>query len=169
MSSALTPTPHTPSASWSEQLLRLHIDVWLVGLLAAVGCMGLAVLYSASGGSESEVFAQFQRLVLGFVVMITLAQVRQIRRSDRSSTSLADVALPLSAVPIASPADSLAGVAERYAVTVGYGRHVLTGPVHTLDIETGVGANRTKDQNDIYETAAIANPAGAAHSQLCWV
>ncbi len=75
MSSALTPTPHTPSATWSERLLKLHIDVWLVGLLAAVGCMGLAVLYSASGGSANEVFAQFQRLVLGFVVMITLAQV----------------------------------------------------------------------------------------------
>lgn len=75
MSSALTPTPHTPSASWSERLLRLHIDVWLLGLLAAVGSMGLLVLYSASGGSSAEVFAQFQRLLLGFVVMITLAQV----------------------------------------------------------------------------------------------
>jgi len=75
MSSALTPTPHTPSASWSERLLRLHIDVWLLGLLAAVGGMGLLVLYSASGGSSAEVFAQFQRLMLGFVVMITLAQV----------------------------------------------------------------------------------------------
>ncbi len=75
MSSALTPAPHTPSATWSERLLRLHIDVWLVGLLAAVGSMGLLVLYSASGGSGSEVFAQFQRLLLGFVVMVTLAQV----------------------------------------------------------------------------------------------
>jgi len=75
MSSALTPTPHTPSASWSERLLRLHIDVWLLGLLAAVGGMGLLVLYSASGGSSAEVFAQFQRLMLGFAVMITLAQV----------------------------------------------------------------------------------------------
>ncbi len=75
MSSALTPTPHTPSATWSERLLRLHIDVWMAGLLAAVGGMGLLVLYSASGGSTSEVFAQFQRLLLGFVVMITLAQV----------------------------------------------------------------------------------------------
>lgn len=75
MSSALTPAPHTPSSTWSERLLRLHIDIWLMGLLAAVGCLGLAVLYSASGGSASEVFAQFQRLMLGFVVMITLAQV----------------------------------------------------------------------------------------------
>ncbi len=56
--------------------------------------------------------------------------------------------------------DRFAGVAERYAVTVGYGRHVLTGPVHTLDIETGVGANRTKDQDDIYETAAIGTLGG---------
>lgn len=75
MSTALTPAPHSPAATWSERLLRLHVDVWLVGLLAAVGCMGLLVLYSASGGSAAEVFAQFQRLVLGFVVMITLAQV----------------------------------------------------------------------------------------------
>ena len=56
--------------------------------------------------------------------------------------------------------DRFAGIAERYAVTVGYGRHVLTGPVHTLDIETGVGANRTKDQDDIYETAAIGTLGG---------
>ena len=75
MSSALTPTPHSPASTWSERLLRMHIDIWLVGLLAAVGSLGLAVLYSASGGSASEVFAQFQRLVLGFVVMFTLAQV----------------------------------------------------------------------------------------------
>ncbi len=75
MSSALTPSPHTPASTWMERLLRLHIDIWLVALLAAVGCMGLAVLYSASGGSGTEVFAQFQRLVLGFVVMAVLAQV----------------------------------------------------------------------------------------------
>jgi len=56
--------------------------------------------------------------------------------------------------------DRFAGVAERYAVTVGYGRHVLLGPTHKLDIETGVGANRTKDQNDIYETAAIGTLGG---------
>jgi len=75
MSSALTPPQHTPSATWSEQLLRLHIDVWLLGLLAAVGCLGLVVLYSSSGGDSREVFAQFQRLTLGFIVMCVLAQV----------------------------------------------------------------------------------------------
>ena len=56
--------------------------------------------------------------------------------------------------------DRFAGIAERYAVTLGYGRHVLTGPIHTLDIEAGVGANRTRDQDDIYETAAIATFGG---------
>lgn len=56
--------------------------------------------------------------------------------------------------------DRFAGIAERYAATVGYGRHLLTGPTHTLDIETGVGANRTRDQEDIYETAAIATFGG---------
>ncbi|MBA4286348.1 MAG: DUF481 domain-containing protein [Xanthomonadaceae bacterium] len=61
---------------------------------------------------------------------------------------------------IAYDNDRFAGVAERYAVTLGYGRHLLTGPVHTLDIETGVGANRTRDQDDLYETAAIATFGG---------
>ena len=56
--------------------------------------------------------------------------------------------------------DRFAGVAERYALTLGYGRHVLTGPIHTLDVETGLGANRTRDQDDIYETAAIATFGG---------
>ncbi len=53
----------------------MHIDIWLVALLAAVCCVGLAVLYSASGGSSKEVFAQFERLLLGFAVMAALAQV----------------------------------------------------------------------------------------------
>ncbi|MES2684006.1 MAG: rod shape-determining protein RodA [Pseudomonadota bacterium] len=75
MSTALTPAPHSPASTWSERLLRMHIDIWLVGLLAAVACMGLSVLYSASGGDTGEPFAQFQRLMLGLVVMITLAQV----------------------------------------------------------------------------------------------
>lgn len=56
--------------------------------------------------------------------------------------------------------DRFAGIAERYAVTVGYGRHLLTGPTHTLDFETGVGANRTRNQDDIYDTAAIVTLGG---------
>lgn len=56
--------------------------------------------------------------------------------------------------------DRFAGVSERYAVTVGYGRRVLTGPTHRLDVETGVGANRTRDQADVYKTAAIGTLGG---------
>lgn len=56
--------------------------------------------------------------------------------------------------------DRFAGVAERYAATVGYGRRVLTGPRHRLEVETGVGANRARDQDDVYETAAIGTLGG---------
>jgi len=51
--------------------------------------------------------------------MLTQAQVRRVRRSNRSSTTVADVALPLTAVPIASPDDALAGVAERLSIDEG--------------------------------------------------
>jgi len=56
--------------------------------------------------------------------------------------------------------DRFAGIAERYAATVGYGRHVLRGERHKLDVEIGVGANRTRDQDEIYETAAIGTLGG---------
>jgi putative salt-induced outer membrane protein len=56
--------------------------------------------------------------------------------------------------------DRFAGIAERYAATVGYGRHVLRNKRHKLDIEIGVGANRTRDQDEIYETAAIGTLGG---------
>lgn len=75
MSTALTPKPHSPATSWGERLHRLHIDPWLVSLLAAVGVLGLVILYSASGQSMGYVIAQLQRLLLGFSVMVLLAQV----------------------------------------------------------------------------------------------
>jgi rod shape determining protein RodA len=75
MSTALTPKPHSPATSWGERLHRLHIDPWLVSLLASVGVLGLVILYSASGQSLAYVIAQLQRLLLGFSVMVLLAQV----------------------------------------------------------------------------------------------
>lgn len=42
--------------------------------------------------------------------------------------------------------DLFGGFRERTAETVGYGRHVLTGPVHLLDAEIGGGARQTKEQ-----------------------
>ena len=71
---ALTPTPKT-ALSFSEQLNRWHLDLWLIALLACIGALGLVVLYSASGSSVSYVVNQLERLALGFVVMAVLAQV----------------------------------------------------------------------------------------------
>lgn len=59
---------------WTERLARWHFDLWLGLLLGAVGTIGLIVLYSASGHSLDMVISQAQRLVLGFTVMILLAQ-----------------------------------------------------------------------------------------------
>lgn len=42
--------------------------------------------------------------------------------------------------------DLFGGFRERTAETVGYGRHVLTGPVHALDAEIGAGARQTEEQ-----------------------
>jgi putative salt-induced outer membrane protein len=42
--------------------------------------------------------------------------------------------------------DLFGGVRERTSETAGYGRHVLSGPVHHLDLEAGVGARQTEAQ-----------------------
>jgi putative salt-induced outer membrane protein len=42
--------------------------------------------------------------------------------------------------------DRFAGVAERYALSGGYGRHIIATPTQTLDIEAGAGFNRTRDE-----------------------
>jgi putative salt-induced outer membrane protein len=43
--------------------------------------------------------------------------------------------------------DLFGGFRERTAETAGYGRHLLTGPVHLLDIEIGAGARQTEEQD----------------------
>lgn len=40
--------------------------------------------------------------------------------------------------------DLFGGIRERTSETVGYGRNVLTGPVHLLDLEIGAGARQTE-------------------------
>ncbi len=42
--------------------------------------------------------------------------------------------------------DLFGGYRERTSEVIGYGRHVLTGPVHTLDLEIGAGARQTEEQ-----------------------
>lgn len=41
--------------------------------------------------------------------------------------------------------DLFSGIRERTSETVGYGRHLLTGPVHVLDLEAGAGARQTRE------------------------
>lgn len=57
--------------------------------------------------------------------------------------------------------DRFAGVAERYTLTGGYGRHLLKGPAHRLDLEVGAGANRTRpgDRNR-FETSVVGTFGG---------
>jgi rod shape determining protein RodA len=71
--SVITSAPK-PVRSWGSWFARWHFDLVLGLLLLAVSGVGLFVLYSASGQSIGMVISQAQRLVLGFVVMVLLAQ-----------------------------------------------------------------------------------------------
>lgn len=53
--------------------------------------------------------------------------------------------------------DRFAPVRERTSETLGYGRHVLTGPVHVLDLEVGAGARQSQinEQPRYWEDDAI--------------
>ncbi len=57
--------------------------------------------------------------------------------------------------------DLFGGFRERTAETIGYGRHVLTGPVHSLDAEIGAGWRQTKEQETgDKESEAIGRAGG---------
>ncbi len=64
-----------PVGSWGAWFARWHFDLVLGVLLMTVSAVGLFVLYSATGQSLNMVISQAQRLVLGLVVMMALAQV----------------------------------------------------------------------------------------------
>jgi rod shape determining protein RodA len=63
--------PEPTLADWLE---RFHVDLWLLILLLLLGGIGLAVVYSGSGHSNSAVLAQGQRLLMGLVIMVIAAQ-----------------------------------------------------------------------------------------------
>ena len=71
--SVITSAPK-PVNSWSTWFARWHFDLALGLLLMAVSALGLFVLYSATGQSVSMVASQAERLLLGMVVMVVLAQ-----------------------------------------------------------------------------------------------
>ncbi|GAC1634308.1 MAG: hypothetical protein NVS9B10_30300 [Nevskia sp.] len=57
--------------------------------------------------------------------------------------------------------DRFAGIAERYALSLGYGRHLLATPRQTLDVEAGGGANYSRNEGSERFTAhAIATLGG---------
>ncbi|MEC7121165.1 MAG: FtsW/RodA/SpoVE family cell cycle protein, partial [Pseudomonadota bacterium] len=57
------------------RLERLHIDLWLLCLLAIAAAVGLITLYSASAQDVGLVIRQGVSFLVGFVVMLTLAQI----------------------------------------------------------------------------------------------
>jgi rod shape determining protein RodA len=65
---------HKPDPTLADWLERWHVDWLLLLPLLAVAALGLLVLYSASGHSMALVIGQLQRLVLGLLVMVAVAQ-----------------------------------------------------------------------------------------------
>jgi len=72
--SSLTALPPGPEPGFGDWLARAHLDLWLAVIVALLAALGLFVLYSASGHSSEMVISQAQRLALGVVVMLVLAQ-----------------------------------------------------------------------------------------------
>ena len=53
---------------------KAHLDLWLFIGLIVISSYGLLVLYSASGGSESMFQSRIIQIILGFAVMMIMAQ-----------------------------------------------------------------------------------------------
>jgi len=56
-------------------LRSLHLDGFLLGLLGAVACFGLFVLYSALGENMAQWVGQVGRLALAIVMLVLIAQI----------------------------------------------------------------------------------------------
>lgn len=65
---------HSPAQLVAGWLSRLRYDGLLLGLLAAICTLGLAILYSATGGDADEVISQGIRLLMGMAMMLFIAQ-----------------------------------------------------------------------------------------------
>ncbi|RJS94643.1 rod shape-determining protein RodA [Salinisphaera sp. Q1T1-3] len=70
-----TTTANDDPSTLSEWLVYWRIDLPLAAALICGGLLGLFVLYSASGRSDTIVFDQAVRLGVGLVGMVVLAQV----------------------------------------------------------------------------------------------
>ncbi len=66
--------PRKPEPGLGDWLETWHIDLPLLLMLLIVATIGLFVQYSASGHSIPAVWSQVQRLLLGLVAMVAVAQ-----------------------------------------------------------------------------------------------
>jgi rod shape determining protein RodA len=65
----------TFSRVYRRWLDKPRLDLPLLGALAVLALLGLAVLYSASGGDWRQVAGQALRLALGFAVLLVVARI----------------------------------------------------------------------------------------------
>jgi len=74
--------PQTPAQ-------RLHLDIFLLIPMLAIMTMGLLVLFSASEGDWNTVNRQIRNFVVGFGVLLVVAQIRPdtLQRWRRCCTS----------------------------------------------------------------------------------
>ncbi len=66
--------PRKPEPGMGDWLETWHIDLPLLLMLLAIAGVGLFVQYSASGHSMPAVWSQVQRVALGLVAMVAVAQ-----------------------------------------------------------------------------------------------
>ncbi len=66
--------PRKPEPGLGDWLETWHVDLPLLLLLLCVATIGLFVQYSASGHSVPAVWSQVQRLILGLIAMVAVAQ-----------------------------------------------------------------------------------------------
>lgn len=66
---------HLGAATQPTVWHRMHIDPWLMTLLFVTTLFGLAILYSASSQNMGMVVRQLISFVIGYVVMLVMAQI----------------------------------------------------------------------------------------------
>jgi Zn-dependent protease len=86
--------------------------------------------------------------------LVTLAQLRQVAPSNRSTTVVGDIAMPLSRVPIATPDESVTALLERLAS--GYGDRALV-----VDGARIVGIVTPSDLTRLIDVYRLARPGVA--------
>ena len=136
-------------------LQRLKLDGWLLVWLMLLISAGLAVLYSASGGSGDVVLFQVSRLLIGLGLMLVLAQVTPRFMVRAAPWAYGAVLILLVLVlaggrgrrrgpPLAGPGDTLSAVRVRQAGGAADARSFLpqlAGPPRLSENPGGAGAD----------------------------